>query len=293
MLKGVLFFLRQETEKSPEVKTLINRLEKEEIKHFFCPAHTFSSETATQKSFAEIPSSLSLSPEECMILTDSVAGIASALTTGIPCISLIPPESNEDLSGAYALFEDFASIDAAYLCRTHAHALGYPATIFSTERLVIREFSREDFPALYAMCTKPSAVSNMEEPLSDYDTEYEKHCAYLRNIYPFFDLALWGVYEKSSGKLMGRAGFSLPEDDSHTFSIGYLIDLPYRRCGFAKELVPALLSYAEKQGYSEISARIKTTNTISVKVLAQCGYPYESTEDPEKNRLTYLIHLNT
>jgi len=225
------------------------------------------------------------------MLTASAAGIAFARKTGLASIGYAPPEGTEDMSGAYALFEDFSSIDAAYLCRTHAHAMGYPADILSTERLLVRELSEEDFPALYAMCTESSTAFFMEETLSDYDTEFEKHAAYLRTVYPFFDLALWGVYEKSSGKLIGRAGFSLSEDESDTFSIGYLIDVPYRRCGYAKELIPALLSYAKEQGYTEISARIKKDNIPSVKALEQCGYPYECTEDAGKETLTFFIYL--
>lgn len=234
---------------------------------------------------------LPLSKKGCLIITDTSVGIADARTLGIPCLGYAPSETTEDLSGAYALFEDFASIDLSYLHRTHAHAAGYPAEILSTKRLLVRELSDADFPALYAMCTEPSTASFMEEVLSDYETEAEKHAAYLRNVYPIFDLALWGVYEKSSGSLIGRSGFSLPSDDSDTFSIGYLIDVPYRNRGYAKELIPALLTYAREQGYAEVSARIKKGNTASVKALEQCGFPYEQTEDATQGIHFYTIHL--
>ena len=234
---------------------------------------------------------LPLSKNGCLIITDSTAGIAYARTLGIPCLGYAPSETTEDLSGAYALFEDFASVDLPYLRRTHAHAAGYPAEILSTKRLLVRELSDTNFPALYAMCTEPSTASFMEEVLSDYETEREKHAAYLRNVYPIFDLALWGVYEKSSGSLIGRAGFSLPNDDSDTFSIGYLIDVPYRNRGYAKELIPALLTYAKEQGYAEVSARIKKGNTASVKALEQCGFPYKQTEDASQGIHLYTIHL--
>lgn len=234
---------------------------------------------------------LPLSKNGCLIITDSTAGIACARTLNIPCLGYAPSETTEDLSGAYALFEDFASVDLPYLRRTHAHAADYPAEILSTKRLLVRELSDTDFPALYAMCTEPSTASFMEEVLSDYETEREKHAAYLRNVYPIFDLALWGVYEKSSSSLIGRAGFSLPNDDSDAFSIGYFIDVPYRNRGYAKELIPALLTYAREQGYAEVSARIKKENTASVKALEQCGFPYEQTEDASQGIHLYTIHL--
>lgn len=297
MLRGIVFYLVPEVTESQNLKALLNELEKKEIGYVFCPPHDVFSSTDASKtspfmtSFATLQRPLTLPVEDCLVLTDSAAGIAAAKAAGVPCIGYAPSGSTEDMSGSYALFEDFTSIDAGYLCRTHAHAIGYPADILSTPRLLVREFSPADFPALYAMCTEPSTASFMEEVLSDYNTEQEKHNAYLRNIYPFFDLALWGIYESTSGKLIGRAGFSLPADASDTFSLGYLIDVPYRRQGIAKELIPALLSYAKEQGYEKISAYIKTENTGSVKALTQCGFPYECREDTDKGILTYIIYL--
>lgn len=260
MLKGILFDLVPEVAESQAVRKLLKELEQCGMDYVLSPG---------------ISSSSVLPPEHCLVLTDSSAGISSAKATGIPCIGYAPPGGSEDMSGAYALFEDFASVDVAYLCRIHAHAVGYPADILTTERLMIRELAESDFPALYTICTEPATAPFMEEVLTDYETEQKKHSAYLRNVYPFFDLALWGVYEKASGKLIGRAGFSLPEDESDTFSLGYLIDVPHRRQGFTKELIPALLTYAKEQGYTKVSARIKLGNTPSVKALEQCGFPYE------------------
>ncbi len=271
MLKGIVFDIMPAVVESPSAQELFRALEFSGIDYTFSFTNPL---------------------ENCLIITDSAVGIRAAHNAGIPCIGYAPPKSTENMSGAYALFEDFASIDVAYLCRTHAHALGYPAEILSTERLLIREFSEEDFPTLYSMCTEPSTASFMEENLSDYATEQEKHTAYLRSVYPFFDLALWGIFEKVSGKLIGRAGFSLPDDNSDTFTLGYLIDVPYRRRGYAKELIPALLSYAKEQGYPDISARVKPENIGSVKVLEQCGFPYEQRKDTAKGTFIYHIHLN-
>lgn len=237
-----------------------------------------------------------LSPEkvqksDSLVITDTASGILSAQTANLPCIGFAPSANYENLSGAYALFEDFASIDIGYLCRTHAHAMGYPAEILTTHRLTVRELSEKDFPKLYAMCTAPETAPFMEEKLSDYKTEQEKHIAYIRNVYPFFDLALWGVFEKDSQTLIGRAGFSLPEDDSDTFSLGYLIDVPYRKQGYAKELLPALLSHAKEQGYFKVSAKIKGDNIASLRTLASCGFPFDSEAVPEQGAYSYTIYL--
>lgn len=245
--------------------------------------------TTTESSGFAIPS---LTPEECLVITDTASGVVTAKAAGIPCIGYIPPLfGRENISGTQSLIESFDSVDVDYLRRTHAHVLSYPAEILTTEHLFIREFSVDDFPALYAMCTAPETASFMEEQLSDYSTEQKKHAAYLQNVYPLFDLALWGIYEKDTGHLVGRAGFSLPMEDSDTFSLGYLIDVPYRGRGYAKECIPALLIYAKEQGYTTVSARIKKENLISINVLEQCGFPYVYTTDTTAGVRIYTIRL--
>lgn len=234
---------------------------------------------------------LGLSARECLVIEDSTVGTMAAKAAGIPCIGFVNPNSGaQDLSRAYALLESFASADAAYLRRTHAHALVEPAEILTTERLLVREFTKEDFPAVFAMCKKPEHTEGLNEPLSDYGTEKEKHDAYLSFVYPFFDLALWGIYEKSTGRLVGRAGFSPSEEENTGYSLGYLIDTPYQKNGYAKECVPALLSYAKALGTPSVTAKIKKTNVASLRVLSACGYPHHI-ETEYTDALIYRIFL--
>lgn len=298
MLQGVLFNIcgnHSETE-AASMQNLIQILKSSGIKIVY--SADFAVENKTPAASGEFPL-IGLSPKECLVITDSEQGCVFAKSAGIPCLGYLNPcmtpgisdSAPETLSCAYALFESFSSIDRDYLYRTHAHAVGYPADILTTGRLLIRELSLEDFPSLYAMCTAPSTACYMEEVLSDYETEQKKHMAYLQNIYPLFDLAFWGVYEKNTGKLIGRAGFSLPSDNSDTFSLGYLIDVPYRGRGYAKECIPALLIFAKEQGYTLVSARVKEENLLSIKVLEQCGFPYAYSTDTAAGVRIYTIQL--
>lgn len=234
---------------------------------------------------------LALPPQDCLVITDSSEGVYAAKAAGIPCIGYEPPGKSNNLFGAYSVIQSFRQVDPGYLSRTHAHALSYPAFIIRTERLIIQELSMEDFPSLYTMCTKPESAAFMDETLSDYDTEQEKHRSYIKNIYPFYELALWGVYERESGKLIGRVGFSLPEDDSNCYWLGYLIDTPYRNRGYAKECIPAVLHFASCQGCRYVSAKIRKNNSISLKVLERCLFPYKCTAETS-DALIFRIDLD-
>jgi len=287
MLQGVILEI-DDLPEVPYVKDFIRDLKTSGLKLAIVPS---PSQKPAPGIFLQAAKELSLSPSDCIVIGDSEEDTLAAIAAGIPCIGFVKQfYGTQRLSRAYALLESFESADAAYLRRTHAHALGYPADILETERLLIRELSMDDFPTLYAMCTAPETSVWMEETLADFETEQAKHRAYLSHVYPFFDLALWGIYEKSSGTLIGRAGFSLPEDGCDTYSFGYLIDTPYRNRGFAKECVPALLTYAKNSGIPTVIAKIKKSNLASLRILAHCGYPYPMADDTNKV-LTFRILL--
>ncbi len=277
MLQRVIFDIHPSVPDTEETSTLLQHLKESGLTLFF--------------SFKEAKQAAAAFPSSCIVVTDSVEVTTAARAAGIPCIGLLSPSGEQNLPLAYSLLESLEGIDAAYLRRTHAHALGYPADILETERLRIRELSEKDFPVLYAMCSAPETAIWMTEQLSDYETEQARHAAYISNIYPLVDLALWGVFEKTTGKLIGRAGFSLPENGEEAYSLGYLIDTPYRNKGYAKECIPALLTYAKEQGGITIIANIKQNNLPSQRVLEACGYPYDTDAKSMGGILTYRIML--
>ena len=256
--------------------------------HLVTPAEHFSFECITS-----VTERFRTLPQDCLLITDcdSVADMAHSYR--IPCLGYLPPETESDrLFAAYSLFESFSSIDMAYLWRVHAHACSYPAPILTTSRLIIKEFASEDFAALYEMCAATDESSYLKHPIESYELELQKHEAYIKNVYPFFDLAIWGIYEKQSGKLIGHAGYSLTDDTDVPFAIGYFIAAPYRGQGYASECIPSLLAYAKEQGYSVISAKITHKNIASQKVIKGCGYPYDMLPNADSSTLSYLIHLS-
>lgn len=286
MLEGVLFDFTPSVEDRNYLPFLCDDLQQWEIHFIQNQYHTSPSPDL----FWDMAHQLSLPPQNCLVITDSPEGVLASKAAGIPCIGYEPAGTLHNLFGAYSVIQSFRQVDPGYLSRTHAHALSYPAFIIRTERLIIRELSEEDFPALYAMCTEPDTASFMDEILSDYATEQEKHLAYIKNIYPFYELALWGVFERETGKLVGRVGFSLPEDDSNCYWLGYLIDVPYRNRGYAKECIPAILHFASCQECRYVSAKIRKHNPISRKVLERCLFPYECTGETE-DAWIFRIHL--
>lgn len=233
---------------------------------------------------------------ECLILTDSDAVLSSlsfdsGRPTGFTLLGLtVSFEPGQSLSGAYALLESFDSIDLPYFRRIHAHKHHEPAEIAVTNRLILRELSLPDFEELYRIRCLPEVTPFLEEIPGNIETERTKFQSYLSTVYPFCDFALWGIFDRSFGRLLGQVGFSLREGEA-SLSFGYLLDPKYRHQGYATEAVRAALTYAKEQGLSDTLVHILPQNTASQKVLSACGFPFEQLSSDRK-LLTYRIILD-
>lgn len=170
-----------------------------------------------------------------------------------------------------------AGIDDTYLERVVRRSLGLPWIICETERLLIREFTREDgarVPAEPAEETESDRVFYTPELLD----------AYIRHQYRFCEYGIWAVVRKSDGALVGTAGVSAGENveklkyseetGEECLELGYHIFRPYRRRGYAREACEAIMTYAERELCCRLNAAVKPDNTASVRLLKKLGIPY-------------------
>lgn len=77
--------------------------------------------------FQKAVEELKVLPEECIVIEDSENGVNAAAAAGIPCAGYLNPNSgDQNLTKADYLFEDFTSIDEAFLRMVHDHHFGEP-----------------------------------------------------------------------------------------------------------------------------------------------------------------------
>ena len=77
---------------------------------------------------------------------------------------------------------------------------------------------------------------------------------------------------RSSGRVVGRAGFHAPPDADGTVEIGYHVHEAERRQGFATEIVRTLLVWAARQGARRCLGSTAPGNVASQAVLARFGF---------------------
>ena len=154
-----------------------------------------------------------------------------------------------------------------------------PHTIAVTDRLVIREMTVEDLPEMYQLYDSLSHCPYVE-PLYEYDRELEFTENYIRNMYGFFQYGLWLVYERNTGKLIGRAGLEHREIDGRTRQeLGYIIHREFQGKGYGYEACRAVLEYAEQEiGLSEIFVCMDKNNNPSRNLALKLGFESYATD---------------
>ncbi len=157
---------------------------------------------------------------------------------------------------AQCIIEGFDEVDADFLEKMYERKHRIPWEIARTERLRIREFCRED----------------RRDILPELSTDPDFTEKYIENMYGFFGYGIWAAVLKETGEIIGRVGF-YDSSSVDGFEIGYAIDEPYRRRGYAFEACRAAIDFAENRlGQEKIYALIELSNDGSMRLAESLGF---------------------
>ena len=143
--------------------------------------------------------------------------------------------------------------------------------ILETERLIVREMTKEDFPALTDMLYDERVMYAYAHMFSEDEAQ-----AWLYNQlrrYKEDGFGLWAVILKETGKIIGQCGITkqrIPEKE--VLEVGYLFSADYWHKGFATEAAIACKNYAfENLGANEVYSIIRDNNYASQNVAKRNG----------------------
>lgn len=235
---------------------------------------------------------LGVLPSECIVIEDSSNGAKAAKAAGMACVGFLNPSSGEqDLSMADYLFEDFDSIDGAFLEMVHAHHFGEPWRVLETERLIIREMCPDDVEAIYKIY-EDNDLRYTEPLFDDIDKERAYIKDYQKYIYNFYDFGIWLFEEKSTGEIIGRGGVELKvyEDGSEAIEIGYIIRKDKQRLGFAYEGLKNILIYVKEHfDIKSVNVSVHRDNVSSVELAKKLGAVFENGQGDCKISSIYQV----
>ncbi|WP_460422907.1 GNAT family N-acetyltransferase [Pseudomonas sp. ZL2] len=145
--------------------------------------------------------------------------------------------------------------------------------LFETPRLLVRELSRQDLPALTAILSDPEVMKFSlrgvcDEQMTGAFIDWCVQC------YANYGMGQWALVDKASGELVGFCGVS-PEQVAgvQEASLGYRLAMRYWRQGLASEAVKGVLEYVfSQQQQPAVIAIIESANVASLRVAQKAGF---------------------
>lgn len=145
-----------------------------------------------------------------------------------------------------------------------------------TMRVRLREMTEEDAADVYAYCSDPEVAR--------YTTWYphasledsRQFVDYVTNRYRNHELAPWAIEDKSTGQMIGTAGFVYVDPRHARAELAYALSRDYWNKGIMSEIALALIHYGfETLKLARIEARCIESNAGSYRVMEKCGMTFE------------------
>lgn len=154
----------------------------------------------------------------------------------------------------------------------------------TTERLHLRMLLESDFEEYAAIHTDPEVTRfTARTHLSRMDAW--RHLAMIVGHWHLRGFGMWGVFEKETGRLVGRVGFHQP-DGWPDFELGWTMGRASWGKGYAPEAAKRCLDYAfEEMGRDHVISLIDPLNVASIRVAEKIGETVEGEHQLDEHRL--------
>ncbi len=163
--------------------------------------------------------------------------------------------------------------------------------MIETERLLLREYTPDDFDALYEIMSDPETMAHYPAP---YDASQTRRWID-RNLenYAHYGFGLWAVVLKETGEFIGDCGLTLQNIDEEMLpEIGYHIHRKYWQRGFAKEAARAVRDWAfTSTEYNVLYSCMKYTNEGSWRTALANGMKKVKEYPDPKNQISYAFAI--
>lgn len=181
-------------------------------------------------------------------------------------------------------------------CITHNKQINYnlwrsKIVIIETNRLILREYTLDDFDNLYEIVSDPETMRHYPKPFDEERTR--DWIEWNLENYKNYGFGLWVVTLKETGEFIGDCGISIQNIDWELLpEIGYHIHKKYWRRGFGSEAARAVRDWAfENTDYNCIYSYMKYTNVGSYSTAIANGMRKVKEYQDEKNKISYAYAI--
>jgi len=144
-------------------------------------------------------------------------------------------------------------------------------TIIETKRLLLREYTLDDFDALYEILSDPEIMKHYPSPYDENGTM--RWLRWSLDNYKTYGFGLWAVVLKNSGQFIGDCGITMQNIDGQNLpEIGYHIHKAHWRQGYAKEAAGAVRDwFFANTDFDSVYSYMPRSNTASWSTAASVG----------------------
>ena len=238
-------------------------------------------------------------PQHAVIITEDPVTLLFLKNKGYCCIGS-DPEGDRFFDGAEFVITDPGDVSEDLIGRAYDHHFRRPHMIAETERILIRESTEEDYPAIAAMMWENEGQAFGCFPQGNTLSK-EDYLSYIGMTYRFFGFGNWSICEKSTGRVIGWCGLNPlsfqdegksdaaditilryhasavgGEEDpfqDEDVELGYVMRQDMRGRGYAYEACGVILQYAQQElGIMKYCVRISTGNESSFRLAHKLGF---------------------
>ena len=143
--------------------------------------------------------------------------------------------------------------------------------ILTTKRLILREMTQNDYPALHAILTDPETMRYYPKPYDDAGVQ--RWIDWTLDNYRLHGFGLWAVTLRETGEFIGDCGITLqPIHGQWLPEIGYHIHKGHWRQGYASEAAAACIRLAfERFDFPAVYSYMNAANEPSFRTAMKNG----------------------
>ena len=143
--------------------------------------------------------------------------------------------------------------------------------ILETERLILREYTMEDFDGLYAILSDPETMRHYPKPYDENGTM--RWLRWSLDNYERYGFGLWAIERKDTGIFIGDCGITMQNIDGEVLpELGYHLHKDQWRRGYGREAACAVRDwFFRNTTFDTVYSYMTCTNVASYSTAASAG----------------------
>ncbi len=143
--------------------------------------------------------------------------------------------------------------------------------ILETERLILREYTPDDFDAIYRVISDPETMKHYPKPYDEKGAH--RWLDWTFQNYREYGFGWWAIILKETGEFLGDCGITPQDIDGEVLpEIGYHIHRDYWRRGFGREAAAAVRDWAFiNTSYNALYSYMPASGIASYSTAASIG----------------------